>query len=547
MSEIVHCAVYARYSTNNQRDASIEDQIRNCRVTATAKGWHILDEQIYYDKARSGTATNSRDAFKEMMRIAMDNNCPFKRILVDDTSRIARNTREALDVFSLLSFYGIHVYYVAQNIDTAHETAEEMITINGLIDSLYIRNLAKETHRGMEGQILKGFSGGGKRYGYYSEPVYNGKVDIYGNPEADGYRLKINHDEADTIIRIYSLYGEEGFSAKKIVNILNRELKETGRPKPPRGSFWGMSTLIGNKESLKGILNNEIYIGHYHWNRTSLKRNPKNGKKRSIKKSSDNWLTMLRPELAIISDELWEKVKARQKQVNFVANGRYIRGRSVYSLHLLTGLVTCKECGGNIVIVNKHKYGCSNYRNKGASVCTNNLRVKKDIIETHIINRLNIQLNSDSIDCIDYLLSKINNIIEENHSRRNSAWRNSSLSEGLKKVNNEITNYIKAIKAGFISSVVKDHLAEAEQRKKDLEKIIDMTNIKNLSTPEISKSSLMEYLADIRATLNLHPVSGRTFLSKIIEKAYFCHSGDSWSVTISGSKNYSDVSLLNNV
>ena len=63
--------------------------------------------------------------------------------------------------------------------------------------------------------MLKGYSGGGRRYGYRSEPIYNGKVDIYGNPEADGYILKINADEADTIIRIFKLFSEKGYSAKK--------------------------------------------------------------------------------------------------------------------------------------------------------------------------------------------------------------------------------------------------------------------------------------------------------------------------------------------
>ena len=151
MSEITRCAIYARYSSNNQREASIEDQIRKCRETAQSKGWEILEDHIYYDRAQSGTRMSSREGFKEMLQIAMGSECPFQKILVDDTSRIARNTKEALDIFSLLTFYGIHVYYVSQGIDTSHEAAEEMITINGLIDSLYIRNLAKETHRGNRG------------------------------------------------------------------------------------------------------------------------------------------------------------------------------------------------------------------------------------------------------------------------------------------------------------------------------------------------------------------------------------------------------------
>ena len=182
MNKAFKCAIYARYSSANQRETSLEDQIRKCREAAFSKGWEILEEHIYLDKAQSGTRMSTREGLKQMMRIAMSHNCPFQRIIVDDTSRIARNTKEALDIFSMLTFYGVHVYYVAQGIDTTHAAAEEMITINGLIDSLHIRNLRNETFRGIEGKVLNGFSGGGRRYGYYSVPVFNGKVDIYGNP-----------------------------------------------------------------------------------------------------------------------------------------------------------------------------------------------------------------------------------------------------------------------------------------------------------------------------------------------------------------------------
>lgn len=215
------CAIYARYSSCNQREASIDDQIRTCRQYAVSKKMQVLDSHIYIDEAKSGQASHNRENFRAMLKAALHKNPPFNRILVEHTSRIARNPREALDVFSLLTFYGVHVSYVSQGIDTSSTTAEEMITINGLIDSLYLRNLALETRRGILGQILKGFSGGGKRYGYYSEPVPDGKVDIYGNPTAAGYVLKINPIEAEVIRRIYKMYGEQGLSARKIVTILN--------------------------------------------------------------------------------------------------------------------------------------------------------------------------------------------------------------------------------------------------------------------------------------------------------------------------------------
>ena len=519
MTEIIKCAVYARYSTNNQREASIEDQIRKCKDAAKSKGWVILDEHIYFDKAQTGTKINDRDAFKTMMRIAMSGRCPFQRIIVDETSRIARNTKGALDIFSLLTFYGIHVYYVSQGIDTASETAEEMITINGLIDSLYIRNLAKETHRGIEGRVLKGYSGGGKRYGYYSEPVYNGKVDIYGNPQADGYILKINPQEAETIIRIFRLYGEKGISVKQIVNMLNKEIKETGGPKSPGGAFWRISTILGSKKVFRGILNNELYIGKYYWNRLTSKQNPEDGKIKFFAKDQNKWIIIQKPELRIISDELWEKVKRRQKQLRDTYHGRYTKAQAAYSLNLITGMMTCSQCGGNVVIVSGGKwgkYGCSNNWNKGSAVCSNNMKIKKADLEQLIVGSLNIDLKNDT--AITYISNRVNSIIKTRYSENNLKWKGESFEEQLKKANKEIANYVRAIGLGIISETVKTQLAEAEKRKKDIEaSLLKSKKIAPL-IPIAFQDTIVEYLDDIHTLLNLHPVNGRTFLSKIIDK-----------------------------
>lgn len=60
--------------------------------------------------------------------------------------------------------------------------------------------------------------------------LHNGKIDIYGNPLAAGYVIRINYEEAQAVYRIFKMYAEDGYSAKKIVNMLNKEIKETGRP-----------------------------------------------------------------------------------------------------------------------------------------------------------------------------------------------------------------------------------------------------------------------------------------------------------------------------
>ena len=337
-------AINARYSSYNQHEASIADQIRICREYAESKGKTVSEEHIYIDEARSGQVSANRDQFRLMLECALRREHPFQRILVEHTSRIARNPREALDVFSLLTFYGVHVSYVSQGIDTASGTAEESITIHGLIDSLYLRTLAFETRRGMIGQVMKGFSGGGRHYGYYSEQVLDGKVDIYGNPTVEGCILRINPVEAETVRRIFKMFGEQGLSSRQIANILNAEIKKTGHPKPPQGQYWNFARILGSQRQFSGILNNRLYEGVYVWNRTSVRINPETDGRVTVSKEPSQWIVIPKPDLAIVPQSLWEKVKIRQKEISKNSGGRYTRGKASYSKNLLTGLPKCDYC-----------------------------------------------------------------------------------------------------------------------------------------------------------------------------------------------------------
>jgi len=458
----IKCAIYARYSSENQKETSIDDQIRKCREFASSKSWEILEDYIYSDKAISGSSIAPRESFNKLRDIALSEDSPFSYILVDDTSRVARNTREALQVFEELTFNNIYVYYVSQGIDTQKETASEMITLHGMVDSLYIRELAKKTHRGIEGRVLNGFSGGGRRYGYRSEPVYSGKKDRYGNLEPDGYILKIYEQEAEVVLRIFKMFGELHYSAIKIINILNNELKEKGVPLPQKGSYWSVSTVLGSKKNHKGILNNSIYIGKYSWNKTMSKQNPTSGKKKIIARDENEWKVIDMPKLRIVSDESWEKVKKRQKEINRVSGGKYTKGKALYSENLLVGLAKC-ECGGNMVITSGGKwakYGCSNNWNKGNSVCNNKFKVDKEVLEQNVLHMLEKELSNPSL--INEIIKKINVNKEDVLSKK------SAIEKLLNEVNTEISNILKAIKAGCVSETTAEALADSEQRKKEL-------------------------------------------------------------------------------
>jgi len=70
---------------------------------------------------------------------------PFDRILIDDTSRLARNVADALKMVERLSFYGVHVTFISQGIDTADKTARQLVTIHGMMDEQFLVGLGRQS------------------------------------------------------------------------------------------------------------------------------------------------------------------------------------------------------------------------------------------------------------------------------------------------------------------------------------------------------------------------------------------------------------------
>ena len=81
------CAVYARYSSDQQRPESITDQIRHCRQEAARHpDWVVLDDHVYADEAITGASVEGRGGLQRLIQAALQKQRPFDLILVDDTS-----------------------------------------------------------------------------------------------------------------------------------------------------------------------------------------------------------------------------------------------------------------------------------------------------------------------------------------------------------------------------------------------------------------------------------------------------------------------------
>jgi DNA invertase Pin-like site-specific DNA recombinase len=285
-------ALYARYSSDLQREASIEDQLRICREYAMHQGWNVIDS--YSDRAVSG-ASMLRPGLQALLDDA--SRARFDVILAEGLDRVSRDQEDTSRIFKQLSFARIKLFTVAEG-----EIGELHIGFKSTLNALFLKDLAAKTHRGLRGRAEAGKSAGGLCYGY----AVRRSLDANGIPTT-GER-EIVPAEAEIVRRIFREFAA-GKSPRQIAHDLNRDAVPS-----PGGKGWGQSSINGNAERGTGSLNNELYLGRLVWNRLSYLKDPGTGKRVSRPNSSDKLVTKNVPELRIVDDELWQAVKRRQAE-----------------------------------------------------------------------------------------------------------------------------------------------------------------------------------------------------------------------------------------
>jgi DNA invertase Pin-like site-specific DNA recombinase len=127
------------------------------------------------------------------------------------------------------------------------------VGLKGTMNALYLKDLAQKTHRGLEGRVRSGMSGGGLCYGYDLVPGQSGA-------------RRIDEAEAAIVRRIFEEYAA-GRSRRAIALQLNKD----GVP-GPFGRPWRDTAIRGHITRGTGILNNELYIGRLMWTGSSTGR-----------------------------------------------------------------------------------------------------------------------------------------------------------------------------------------------------------------------------------------------------------------------------------
>ena len=431
--------IYARYSSDLQREASIEDQNRICRERAAKEGWSIYQE---YSDSGISAASLIRPGIQKLLRDALDGR--FAIILAESLDRLSRDQEDIAHIFKRVSFAGGRIVTLSEG-----DINELHIGLKGTMGALYLKDLADKTRRGLRGRVEAGKSGGGSSYGY----------DVVRGLGSDGLPLtgerRINAREAAIVRRIFEEYAA-GVSPRAIAKRLNAD-----GVSGPSGKAWGPSTIHGNRQRGTGILNNELYIGRLVWNRLRYVKDPETGRRVSRLNPESGWIVQNVASLRIIDQSLWERVKARQGVLTAGCNsgetpGYWDRRRPRY---LFTGLMCCAVCGGGIVHFNKIYIGCANARNKGT--CDNKGTMRRDDLENSVLDGLQNRLMEPArtkIFCEEYARA-MNRLHAEHNAQR------AANAEALNKAERDLARLVQALLDGVPASAVREKMAELEARR----------------------------------------------------------------------------------
>ena len=506
----MRAAIYARYSSENQRPESLQDQVSSCHRLAAERGFVVLEDHIYADRAQSG-ALKERPALRGLVESV--HRMLFDVLLVDDLSRLARDNVFMLSLVADLRFVGIRLVSVADGVDTADEHSNLSIQIRGIFNELLLEDLKKKTQRGQRGQKDRGFYVGERTFGYRSEPAGEFRVDKHGRPRAEGYLMHIHEPEAAVVRRIFE-DRDAGLSLTGIARLLNVE-GIPGQIRSTKG--WSLGTI-------SRMLRNTKYAGRWVWNKTGTRRDHRTGRCKPFQKPESEWVIRPDESLRIVSQELWDRVQQRRAvvdQVYPVSAGR--RGFSsrqgsratAFPKYLLSGAMVCARCGRGIVLVSGKGdgyYSCSAGR---LHACENRLRVPRRRAEDIILGSVQQRLDQPAV--LRAILERVVAEVETLCALVPASFERKT--KELEQVRRRVARLVDFIARGRESRAVAEELAVTEHRVEVLGAELEaMKRARSVVVRPPSLEWLEERIAAVRTVLERRTVESATLLRRLLGK-----------------------------
>ena len=498
-------AVYARFSSEEQRESSIEDQNRRCKEFVHAHGGQIRDELTFADRAISGAGID-RPAYERMMRLVTNKPREVDVIVIEDLSRLSRAAADLFTAQRLFEFLDVRLIGIADGIDTFAKHSTLTFGLKSLVSTIYLNDLRDKTLRGLEGRALAGFATGGVCFGYSLRKEFG------AGGKAIGTKIEISDEQAKIVRRIFMLY-LDGHSFAGIAKALNGD-----GVNPPRVHV--QNRRVGWKDStIRAMLHNESYIGRWRYKSRQWRKVP--GTNRRIPMRRDHQKEMIdeRPHLRIIDEDTWLAACERLEQVHRFytrtsdgkPKGRALPARA--NPYLFSSLLCCGVCGGKMVISGGSKdayYRCEGHAKRGT--CKNDLSVRESVVRTGLLDELRHRLASDQ--GISYARKRLAEKLGELTRERDGDMRERR--QRLDKLTRQIDKLVDFIADGHGSGAVADKLkglereADGERRQLAvLEK--QVTDPVQLPAPE----DLLPIVFDLARRLTADVTAGREQLRQI--------------------------------
>ena len=490
-------ALYARYSTDMQNPKSVEDQFRECRKYAEKQGWTVV--AVFSDSGLSGSL---RDRPGSDALFAALPTGQFDIVLVEHIERLARDLERSAKFYKATMFAGVELHQLNRG-----KLGLLDIGFLSTIAQLFLEELGHKTRRGLIGRVEAGASGGGLSYGYR---VPKNEV---GQP-IKGELIKVP-EEAEIIQRIFRDYAA-GKSPLHIAASLNAEGVPAPRGRGTGSGHWKQNTINGNRQRGTGILNNELYAGLRVWNRQKFSKHPETGRRIARMNPESEWMHKEVPALRIVDEDLWAAVKARQEAMAKVREVRAPTDRNGLSAaqsmrrrkYLLSGLLTCGQCGGKMTVAGtgqRKRYYCANAKEKGPAVCSGMPGLKETDAAESILSGLRTGLMQD--EAYQAFRGRFNALVSEQEASRGAVMKQQEAR--IREKEKAKANLLRALEAGQILESILDRLKEVEAELAELRAAQSAKALDPIALPADLPALYRAYVDDLVATLSDSEVAGR--------------------------------------
>jgi len=401
--------IYARYSSDNQTEQSIEGQLRVCQDYAQRNDILILN--TYIDRAMTGTNDNRPD-FQQMIKDSEKKD--FQYVIVYKTDRFSREKYALATYKKKLKDNGVKLLSATENIPDSPEGIILESVIEGMAE-YYSAELSQKIRRGMNETRLKGnFAGGGIPYGY----------------RVENRKFVIDEEKAEVVRFVFKQYSMGIFATEIVNKLTTKGILKNGRPFLPN--------------TIYKILKNEKYTGIY--------------------KINNNVYENTYPQ--IIDKELFEKVNTKAKSNQY---GK----RSVKSTYILKNKLICGYCGKRISAesgISRNGNKINYYKCIGIKKYHNNCikeTVRQDLLENFITETVIQQLQKPkNIDIV------IKNLLEIQDNNGNSNETLNMLNKSKQQAKTSLDNIMRAVEQGIINNTTNNRMKELENQIEEFEKQI---------------------------------------------------------------------------